>query len=173
MLEITEIRESLVNGTDFIYEETMRATLEHSLKSVFKYEGDFKKPFFKMEGGSDFINYINCMTISKSNNFDAFKLSYSNINKIKKYIEEPQGTTYFNSFEASLKEPTAPRKQAITSEMVYAMMIRFKIPMEFEKWNLSRLFNLIRICSSEEQKKYKGKEAQKLAAATNKIRRRR
>ena len=47
--------------------------------------------------------------------------------------------------------------QKITSELIYCWMIQYNIPHEFEKWHISRLITLIRVCSEESKPKKKMK----------------
>ena len=66
-------------------------------------------------------------------------LSVKNMNDINDYIATEHTATTFN-------EPNrAPNREIITSELIYYQMNAYNIPMECQKWPLSRLLTLIRI----------------------------
>ena len=64
-------------------------------------------------------------------------------------------------------------KEPITAEILYSDMINLGIPFECQKWHLSRLITLIRVCDirSRPPKKLKPGERQKQYAAINAARR--
>lgn len=117
--------------------------LEHSLVSLSKWEAKWRKPFITSENKTyeETIDYIKCMTITQNVNPEIYdRLSSSNINTIKDYIDNPMtATTFYNISQNPSK------KETITSELIYYWMISFNIPMECQKWHLNRLITLIRV----------------------------
>ena len=64
-------------------------------------------------------------------------------------------------------------KETITSELIYYWMISYNIPVEFQKWHLSRLLTLIRVCNVKNSppKKRSNREIMRHNAALNAARR--
>ena len=119
--------------------------LEHSLKSISKWESKWKKPFLETKEltSDEILDYIKCMTITKNVQDDIYlHLNYDNIEKIRKYIEDPMTATVFSE-----EKKKAGKQEFITSELIYYWMVAQQIPFECENWNLNRLLVLIRICS--------------------------
>lgn len=136
--------------------------LEHSLKSIAKWEAKWRKPFIgnsrtPPKTREELIDYIRCMTLTQ--NVDP--LVYTGINnslmqEITDYLESPMTATWFS--EESNKKPSS---EIITAEIIYYWMVSLKIPFECEKWHLNRLITLIRVCSIKNQppKKMSPKQA--------------
>ena len=68
-------------------------------------------------------------------------LTAENIEQINEYIEDPMSATTFSDGNRQLS------KEIITSEIIYYWMITFNIPLECQKWHISRLMTLIKVCS--------------------------
>lgn len=160
MLEITIPEHELYNEAtnEFLTVKSQTIKLEHSLVSISKWESKWKKPFLdqKKKTREETIDYIRCMTITQ--NVDPLvysALSSDNINAVAKYIEDSQTATWFTEDH----KPKGQR-EVTTSELIYYWMVAFNIPMECQKWHLSRLLTLIRICNIKNQKPKKmGKKA--------------
>lgn len=123
-------------------------TLEHSLISLSKWESRWKKPFLKendTKTKEEVIDYIRCMTITQNVSDDtyfAIAVNSSICEEIQNYINDPMTATTFSN-----KNPHAAKStQIVTSELIYYWMIQLNIPVEFQKWHLSRLLTLIKIC---------------------------
>lgn len=119
--------------------------LEHSLVSLAKWESKWNIPFLHTNDKTQeqIFDYIRCMTITQ--NVDPaiyYSLDNEQINKIMDYINSPMTATTFRK-----DEQKGGSKQIITAEIIYYWMISFNIPVEFQKWHLSRLLTLIRVCS--------------------------
>lgn len=124
-----------------------KLNLEHSLLSVSKWESKWKKPFISKDPKTEeeTIDYIRCMTINPNVNQNC----YYNINptvfkQIEDYINDPMTATWINS-----REPRAPSRQIITSEVIYYWMVSYRIPIECQKWHLNRLLMLIQVCDEK------------------------
>lgn len=132
---------------EFVTYPEATLNLEHSLVSVSKWESKWHKPFLSDQTNrtnEETLDYIRCMTISKNvdpNVYVSIMYDADVQSKINKYIEDPMTATIINN-----RTPGAGR-EIITSEVIYYWMIQFGIPVEFEKWHLSRLMTLIQVCS--------------------------
>jgi len=158
-----------VDGNEFFNEDTQEfiqvkpqeLTMEHSLLSVSKWEAIWKKPFLSNENKTkeEYISYFKCMTINS--NVDPLVydcLTVKQIARIKNYIDDPHTATTIN--DARIQKTAPKRARVITSELIYAWMIANNIYKDCEKWHLSRLMTLIRVCSIENNpnKKKMGKK---------------
>lgn len=127
----------LIKGT------TLR--LEHSLVSISKWESRWKIPFLTKEQKSleQTIDYVRCMTMNQ--NVDPMLyagITNKHVEKINEYISDNRTATTFNDTHLP-----RGRSEIITSELIYFWMAQFNIPMECQRWHLSRLLTLIRIAS--------------------------
>lgn len=141
--------------------------LEHSLISISKWESKWCKPFFSKEEktNEEILDYIKCMTITSNVKPEVYhNLTLKNIEQINKYIESPMSATRI--YED--RKPSG-RKEVVTSELIYYWMIALNIPFECQKWNINRLFTLIRVCNIKNQapKKRSRGEITKSYAALN------
>lgn len=118
--------------------------LEHSLISISKWESRYKKPYLHTEQMTleEESYYIECMCLNKNVPEYVFKcIPDSEKIKIRDYINDPMTATIIN-----IKKQNRS-KQLITNELIYYWMISLNIPMECEKWHLSRLMTLIQVAS--------------------------
>lgn len=118
--------------------------LEHSLVSISKWEAKWKKPFLedKPKTAEQTLDYIRCMTLNQNVDENIYRvLSAELMQKISDYISEDQTATWFNE----KKKP--PSREVVTSELIYYWMTAHNIPFDCQKWHLSRLLTLIRICN--------------------------
>ena len=158
-------------GTFTIYKKEV-LSLEHSLVSISKWESKWKKPFLSEEEKTpeESMDYIRCMTVSPANVDPAVyqHLPISAVKKINDYITDPMTATTIR------EEPGARRnREIITSELIYYWMVALQIPFECQKWHLSRLMTLIRICNikNEPEKKMSRSEIYRQNSALNAARR--
>lgn len=131
--------------SEFVYKKEQTLQLEHSLVSLSKWEAKWKKPFLGKGDLSteETLDYVRCMTITKNVPPEVYtRLSSENIRQINEYIDDPMTATTFT-------EDRHPRRsrEIITSELIYYWMIANNIPPEYQKWHLSRLLTLIRVCN--------------------------
>ena len=121
--------------------------LEHSLISISKWESKHHKPFLKKQNGSytqaEIIDYIRCMTINNVSDNVYYVLTKQNIKEITDYINESRTASVLISPKVDNSRET------VTSELIYYWMISYNIPFECERWHISRLLMLIRICSAK------------------------
>ena len=132
----------------FIMTKPVTITLEHSLISLSKWEAKWKRPFLKendRKTTEEVLDYIRCMTITPNvsdNTYMAISANTEICEQIQAYINDPMTATTFSNIE---NKPVKNR-QVVTSELIYYWMIQLNIPVEFQKWHLSRLLTLIKIC---------------------------
>lgn len=120
--------------------------LEHSLVSVSKWETKWKKPFLSksiqktLEESRD---YVRCMTLNQNVDDKVYyALTAEHFKQINDYIEDNRTATWFNE-----RNHGSASREVITSELIYYQMVAYRIPFECQKWHLSRLLTLIRICN--------------------------
>lgn len=121
-------------------------TLEHSLKSISKWESKWKKPFLTDDKKTveECLDYIKCMCLTPNVKDELYSnLTRENVNSILDYIDDSMSATIINN---GLVSKTS-KKEVITSELIYYWMVALNIPFECEKWHINRLFNLIEICN--------------------------
>lgn len=161
------------NKEEFIQVKAQTIAMEHSLISLSKWESIWKKPFLTDDAktAEELISYYRCMTISPNVDPDVY-YTFSNeiIKQITDYIKEVRSATTFSQNE----KPPSGRKEVLTSELIYFYMVANNIPSEYEKWHLSRLIALLRICSiknNPKQKKMSPNAIRKQNRAINSARR--
>lgn len=146
--------------------------LEHSLVSVSKWEEEYKKPFLTEQSKTrdETLFYIKCMTINNNVDKEIYNLiTDEDILKVNDYIAEQRTATWFND---SGNEHDISGEQT-TSELIYYWMLVYKIPQEYQKWHLSRLMTLIKICNikNSPSKKMSENETLQMYKELNKQRR--
>ena len=123
--------------------------LEHSLISISKWESKFRKPFLTdgEHSPEEWLEYIKCMDISRGTSTALYNsLTQEQLNQITAYINTDQTATWFTETPGVNRPVTS---QVITSELIYFWMISYNVPFECEKWPLSRLLTLIRVCEAK------------------------
>lgn len=154
----------------FISGDRQELLLEHSLISISKWESKWKKPFLTDNDKTteEVIDYVRCMTLNKNVPKDAYlRLSRENLERITEYINDSKTATTFS------KRHRGGGREIVTSEVIYYWMVSFNIPVEFEKWHLSRLLTLIEVCSVKSQppKKMSKRDVMSRNASLNAARR--
>lgn len=150
---------------EFITVKPATLIMEHSLLSISKWEEKWHVPFIKgPDPRSDektnemWLDYFRCMVISPKS-VDMKTLSAIPLKeqkRIAKYIEASNTASSVSDIGE-----TKGRKEQITSELIYYWMIAYQIPVEFEKWHLSRLIMLIRICQRKNEPPKKQSQAER------------
>lgn len=158
MLVIHNPARELFNEQEELFYDVKPQTLslEHSLVSISKWESKWKKPFLftRNKTTEEVLDYVRCMTLTQ--NVDPLvysALTSENIDKIAQYIDESRTATWF------AKDPSEKRgtsSEVITSETIYYWMVTFNIPFDpCQKWHISRLLALIKICQIKNSPKKK------------------
>lgn len=149
MLEITiperELAVERADGVEFVTVKETKLQLEHSLISLSKWESKWKKPFLTEEPHEreEMLDYIRCMTITQHVDPQVYEyIPFEIYQQIEDYISTEQTATKI--FD---RRQHRGGHEIITSELIYYWMIYHNIPSEYQKWHLSRLLTLIRICS--------------------------
>lgn len=139
------------SSNEFIINKGAVLQLEHSLISLSLWESKWNKPFLsdKEMSVEETIDYIRCMTLNEVDPSVYANIDNSVIEKVIHYISLPMTATTFYSKEKPNK------REVITNEIIYYWMISLGVPIECEKWHLSRLLTLIRVCSEKNKPKKK------------------
>lgn len=118
--------------------------LEHSLKSISKWEAKTHKSFFEDHAMSpeDFQEYVKCMTLNRITDPTVYQhLRPSDYREIGKYMTDTMSAKNFRP-KKKKKWPHV----TMTSETIYSLMIVYGIPFECDKWHFNRLSALIKTC---------------------------
>lgn len=150
MLTITIPEKEYFDETtsSFIKVKKQTLCLEHSLVSISKWESKWNKPFLSERQMSieEFTDYVKFMTLTQNVDPMVYNgLTAANIKDIGDYIDAPMTATTFGADKRKASRASF-RREVITSELVYYWMIRYDIPVEFQKWHFNRLLTLIRVC---------------------------
>lgn len=168
MLEIKVPARSFFNDStqEFVEFEEADLKLEHSLISLDRWESEFEKPFLETKLTQDqMMFYIKCMSMKPIDESVLNTLPNEVIKQITDYIDKPMTATTIN-------DSSTGKKEILTSEVIYYMMIKLGIPFECQKWHLNKLITLIRVCSVKDgpQKKMSKKEIIEQNRALNEAR---
>lgn len=129
---------------EFVVTDEYHLELEHSLYTISKWESKHKKPFLDngLKSVEDTLDYVKCMCLDESIPDSAFRgLTNENVEEVNAYIKDPMTATTFSS--AGPPTPSYGRK--ITAEVIYYLMLSYRIPMECEHWHLNKLLTLIKV----------------------------
>lgn len=119
--------------------------LEHSLRSISKWETKWHKAFLgkREKTNEELLDYISCMSLHGDIRKDLlYSLNDDNIESINKYIDDPMTSVCFQEDNSS-----STSRDTVTSELIYYWMITAGIPFECDKWHINKLLSLIRVCS--------------------------
>lgn len=137
---------------EFITVEPTTLVLEHSLISISKWEAKWKVPYIdtKDKTREQQLDYIRCMSLKGNISDDVLKsIASQEMKQINDYINDSMTATEIKNTKSSASN------QYTTSELIYSWMVGYQIPVEFEKWHLSRLLTLIKVLSEENKPKKK------------------
>lgn len=156
-LHIPEVELFDEENDRFVHVKEQSIRLEHSLVSISKWESKWQKPFFdkkEKKTREELIDYIRCMIINPPRDFDIIAaLTSDNLTEIVDYINNSQTATTVTYL---IKSKTPHRNENVTSELIYYWMLSAGIPFDCEKWHISRLFALIKICGAKSESGKKG-----------------
>lgn len=159
------------DNDEFIPEVSKHIKLEHSLLSISRWESEYKKSFLSSKDlDSDKLKYyIRCMLIDESDEQYLDNMSDSNYNEVIEYIKTSRTATVVNYHGKS--KPKNDGK-IITSEQLYCQMFSNGIPIDCERWHISRLIALLEVFNaSSNPEKMSKKETAQYYAQLNKARR--
>lgn len=152
---------------EFIYSKGYRIKIEHSLVSLAKWESKWKKPFLHTKlNKAQWLSYIQCMTITQNVDPIAYRMiSKKQLKAVQDYVNDSQTATTITN-----NAPQRPqKKEIVTAEIIYFWMVSYNIPVEFEKWHLSRLLTLIEVCSIKNNTSGKKMSKSEIMRQNNKI----
>ena len=160
-------------GSNLFFEtKAVHLRLEHSLVSISKWEAKWKKPFLSKtrHGNEELRDYVRCMTLNQNVDPMTYRaLTPENLEQIAEYISADMTAT-------TVSDPSQrTSREVVTSEIIYYWMVAYSIPWEAQKWHLSRLLMLIRVCSIKNgpQKKMSQREVLRRNSKLNAARRKR
>lgn len=134
--------------------------LEHSLRSVSKWEQKWEAPFLHSGQKTDeqILDYIRMMYLGAVFPEHVMaSLTKEHYDKINAYINAKMTATWFR------EERQRPNPEIVTNELIYYWMISLGIPFECEDWHLNRLLTLIKVCNLKNQPKKKMSPAEAMA----------
>lgn len=135
--------------SEFVVVKGATFQIEHSLVSLSKWESKWRKPFLGKDEKTreEITDYIRCMTITQNVRPEVYQyLPGSVYDQVADYIDAPMTATTFSNAPKG-----RPSRETATAEVIYYWMVAYNIPMECQKWHLSRLFTLIRVCDIKNQ----------------------
>lgn len=155
---------------EFVSSPGTTLRLEHSLRSLKKWESKWKKPYLAQKEFTpeEFLDYIRCMTLGPEADPLVYQsLSIDQIFRIREYINDPMTATTFR------EDPDGPKNRSITTaEILYYEMSELNIPYSCDTWHLNQLMALIRVCAIKRTpKKKRGKKDNSARKNLNKQRR--
>lgn len=147
------------------------ACLEHSLRSIAKWESKWNIPFLsnKEKTREQSIDYIRCMETTGRTDLSFINfITPEQTKQVSDYINASMTATTINH-----RGPKKQSREIVTAEIVYFWMIQYGIPHEYDKWHFNRLLTLIEVCSikSGPQQKMGHKEQMAQQRALNDARR--
>lgn len=122
-----------------------RLLLEHSLRSISKWEEKNHKPFFAHQTEmslEEFMDYVVCMTTNPQKDPDVYqRLGEKDVLTILKYMGDPRTAKKF----PPQQKKSGPIVEQ-TSEDYYCAMAYYGIPFECANWHFNRLSALLKTC---------------------------
>lgn len=142
----------------FVQPPKRKLRLEHSLRSVARWESKWNVPFLsdKQKTREQTLDYIACMVVDGHDVSDVLPyVTNSQVEQVNEYIGATMTATTITH-----RKPKRPSREIITAEIIYFWMIQLGIPFECEKWHLNRLLMLVEVCNvkGSPQKKMSRKE---------------
>lgn len=137
----------------FVIEDEVVLTLEHSLVSLSKWESTWEKPFLGNDSKSteETIGYIQAMTLTPNVPPEVYRrITQEHVSQINEYISAKMTATWFSELPGRPKS-----REIITAELIYYWMVALTIPLEWENRHLNRLLTFIRVCNQKNEPKKK------------------
>lgn len=134
----------------FVYEEGGIVRFEYSLKTLYEWEGKWKKPFMKGDlTEEEAFDFYMRMALDP---IDEKFMTHEVIEVLSNYIKDTHTATKFSSVNTPQNRQNgnnSPRTvKAYTSEELYALMFEAGVPLEFENRSLNRLLVILKIISN-------------------------
>ena len=144
-LQIPAEEEYIHATMEFRYHLADSMCLEHSLKSIAKWESKTHKSFFDSDKMSDedFREYVRCMTVKPPKYDETYnRIKGRPMFEIIAYMNDPMTA---RKFYQPKKKKKSRIKETVTVENLYVKMIEYGIPFDpCENWHFGRLMALIR-----------------------------
>lgn len=152
----------------------LEVELEHSLVTVFDWEGYYRRPFLSKEFGyEDIKTYLPfmCQTPNVPDKYFS-TMSYAQEMGVLEYILDNPTASKLTTKNLPKPKKTA-RQDPMTAETIYYLIAQFGLPIQVERWHFNRLMQLITVCSIKNSppKKMGKKEAMELQRKLNEERR--
>ena len=118
--------------------------LEHSLISISKWEAIWKKPWLnekEQKTNEELYSYLQCMVIKGNSDWEIIsRITADEYLRVLDYIDDSMTASTVKK-----KKQSNVSNNYVTSELIYAWMVQYNIPPEYQKWHLNRLMMLINI----------------------------
>lgn len=138
----------------FVYfnvEEDVTLELEHSLRSISRFEEHYHERYFDFNNPKVYpqksfteeqiFYYFKCMTMNGEYPDDVYKcLTQDDIRQIVNYMNDSHTATIIND-----KDTKSANNELTSSELIYYWMCSAQIPWEAQDWHINRLLTLIHI----------------------------
>lgn len=123
---------------------------EHSLKSIYEWEGDHKKSFLSSElTNEEFLSYIEYMVLDEyKKDFNINHLSKKEMDTVFNYIKSTPSATVITTRSSQENQNGYNSKslnEKITAEYIYALMAMSGIPFTCDQWHINRLLYVLQI----------------------------
>ena len=145
-IDLPEIEIYLPKTKEFKTLPAARLLLEHSLRSISKWEEKHHKPFLSVQKElslEEFMDYVVCMTTNPQKDPEVYqRLRESDVMTILQYMRDPHTAKTF-PHEGPPRGLIVPQ----TSEDYYSAMAYYGIPFECANWHFNRLSALIKTCN--------------------------
>lgn len=148
---------------EFIKVQATTIRLKHSLLSISKWESKYQRPFLDIRKPLTYeetMDYIRFMTITQNVDDNVYyAITQAHMKLVNEYISYNMTGTTFGGQDKTRESKTRASRNPMSAEVIYYYMAEFNIPWECQKWHLSRLLTLIRVCGikrSAGNKKSKG-----------------
>lgn len=144
MLEIVIEESEFFNEktSKFIRVPAVTLRLEHSLRSLSKWETEWEVPFFSKEPHTpeQLLSYVKAMSLEPLDDLTLSLFGRKEFGQVNDYLSAKLSATWFSD-----EGKSESRGPVVTSELIYYWMTAFNIPFECDTWPLPRLMNLIKI----------------------------
>lgn len=139
-IDIPEIELFDESKSEFFKVGPWHLNLEHSLKSVYKWESRTHRSFMDADQltPEDLAEYIRCMTVNQIRDDAAYGyITPKDIQRILDYMKDPMSAKKF-------RPKKNQHRGSMCSEDIYAAMIQYGIPESWENRHFNQLIALIR-----------------------------